>query len=282
MKKLSRLQARPNVGPVRPRNPPLGDPQLLPLSPLATLDHLGWRYTAGTVSGPDASAPVRVTAMKMGATTTVDNAGRDHDGQRMQRTVGDARLNSHRSTSDSVEFLTIDNYCYYLLSIDRDRSTLYESREILPILSARHGSRSPLAYVFRTGNQGLAKRLGAAPNRPVWSRAAVEAPKLVRSRVGHTSRISRSQYVRCGYFGPVTPYFWSASQPPMLQPSKRPNGATFGCLDGWSHWWRRSHAAAVDGTPATCVAPPAGASPPPPPPGPPPPPPPPASGWSVV
>jgi len=26
----------------------------------------------------------------------------------------------------------------------------------------------------------------------------------------------------------------------VLQPSKRPNGATFGCLDGWSHWWRRS------------------------------------------
>ena len=26
----------------------------------------------------------------------------------------------------------------------------------------------------------------------------------------------------------------------MLQLSKRPNGATFGCLDGWSHLWRRS------------------------------------------
>ena len=26
----------------------------------------------------------------------------------------------------------------------------------------------------------------------------------------------------------------------MLQPSKRPNGATFSCLDDWSHWWRRS------------------------------------------
>jgi len=142
------------------------------------------------VSGQEASAPVRVTAMKMGATATVDNAGCDHDGQRMQRPVEDARLNSHRSTSDSVEILTTEKYSYYLMSIDRDQSTLYEAREILPILSARHGSRIPLAYVFRTGNQGLAKRLGAALNKPVWSRAAVEAPNLVQSPVGHTTLIS--------------------------------------------------------------------------------------------
>ena len=53
--------------------------------------------------------------------------------------------------------------------------------QIVSQLCASHGSRFPLAFVVRTGNQELAKRLGESPNRPVWSGAAVQAPKEGRS-----------------------------------------------------------------------------------------------------
>jgi len=53
-------------------------------------------------------------------------------------------------------------------------------------LTASHGARFPLAFVVQTGNQGLAKRLGASPNRPVRSGAAVQAPKEGRSREAST------------------------------------------------------------------------------------------------
>jgi len=49
--------------------------------------------------------------------------------------------------------------------------------QIVARLSERHGSCISLVLVVRTRNQGLAKRLGASPSRPVWSRAAVQAPK---------------------------------------------------------------------------------------------------------
>jgi len=68
-------------------------------------------------------------------------------------------------------------------------------------MSASHGSRFPLAYVVRTGNQGLAKRLGASPNRPVWSGAAVQAPKEGRSREATTRCIKGLENVRSAIFG---------------------------------------------------------------------------------
>jgi len=58
--------------------------------------------------------------------------------------------------------------------------------QIVTRLSERHGSCTSLVIVVRTRNQGLAKRLGASPNRPVWSRAAVQAQKK-----GHPARRPR-------------------------------------------------------------------------------------------
>jgi len=69
-------------------------------------------------------------------------------------------------------------------------------------MSASHGSRFPLAYVVRTGNQVLAKRLGASPNRPVWSGAAVQAPKERRSREATTRCIKGLENVSSAIFGP--------------------------------------------------------------------------------
>jgi len=74
--------------------------------------------------------------------------------------------------------------------------------QIVSKLSASHGSRFPLAYVVRTGNQGLAKRLGASPNRPVWSGAAAQAPKEGRSREATTRCIKGLENVRNAIFMP--------------------------------------------------------------------------------
>jgi len=73
--------------------------------------------------------------------------------------------------------------------------------QIVSQLSASHGSRFPLAFVVRTGNQGLAKRLGASPNRRVWSGAAVRARKEERSRVATTRCIKGLENVRSAILG---------------------------------------------------------------------------------
>jgi len=74
--------------------------------------------------------------------------------------------------------------------------------QIVSQMSASHGSRYPLAYVVRTGNQGLAKRLWASPNRPVWSGATDQAPKEGRSREATTRCIKGLENVRSAIFGP--------------------------------------------------------------------------------
>jgi len=74
--------------------------------------------------------------------------------------------------------------------------------QIVSQLSASHGSRFPLAFVVRTGNQGLAKRLAASPNRPVRSGAAVQAPKEGRSREATTRWIKRFENVRSANYWP--------------------------------------------------------------------------------
>jgi len=69
-------------------------------------------------------------------------------------------------------------------------------------LCARHGSRNVLAYGWREWSHALARRFGAAPNRPSWTSAAVEASKLRLSRV-RNSRCSREvEYVRSAIFCP--------------------------------------------------------------------------------
>jgi len=54
--------------------------------------------------------------------------------------------------------------------------------QIVTRLSERHGLRISLVVAVRTRNQGLAKLLRASPNKPVWSRASVQAPKKGRFR----------------------------------------------------------------------------------------------------
>jgi len=77
--------------------------------------------------------------------------------------------------------------------------------QIVSQLSASHGSRFPLAFVVRTGNQGLGKRLGASPNRPVWSGAAVQAQKEGRSREATTRCIKGLENVNRSIYGPSQP-----------------------------------------------------------------------------
>ena len=72
--------------------------------------------------------------------------------------------------------------------------------QIVTQLSASHGSRFPSALVVRTGNQGLAKRLRASPNRPVWSGAAVQAPKEGRSREATTRYIKGLEHVNSSIY----------------------------------------------------------------------------------
>jgi len=72
--------------------------------------------------------------------------------------------------------------------------------QLVTRLSERHGPRISLVIVVRTRNQGLAKPLRASPNRNVWSRAAVQAPKQERSCEASTrcvrglNNINRSIY----------------------------------------------------------------------------------------
>jgi len=62
-------------------------------------------------------------------------------------------------------------------TIQKCATEILHGWQIVTRLSERHGSRISLVIVVRTRNQGLAKRLRAAPNQRVWSRAAVQAPK---------------------------------------------------------------------------------------------------------
>jgi len=78
--------------------------------------------------------------------------------------------------------------------------------QIVTRLSERHGSCISLVIVVRTGNQGLSKRLGASPNRPVWTGVAVEAPKLRRSRVPSWRWIGQPNIVRRAISGPSQPH----------------------------------------------------------------------------
>jgi len=73
--------------------------------------------------------------------------------------------------------------------------------QIVSQLSAIQGSHFPLAFVVRTGNQGLAKRLGASPNRPVWRGAAVQAPKEGQSREATTRCINGLENVNRSIYG---------------------------------------------------------------------------------
>jgi len=99
--------------------------------------------------------------------------------------------------------------------------------QIVSQLSASHGSRFPLACVVRTGNQGLAKRLGASPNRPVWSGAAVQAPEEGRSREATTRCIKGLENVNRSIYGPSQPCHTLvlerilATSAPTVQAAKR-------------------------------------------------------------
>jgi len=104
--------------------------------------------------------------------------------------------------------------------------------QIVTQLSERHGSRISLVVVIRTRNQGFAKRLGASPNRPVWTCVAVEAPKLRRLRVPSSRWIRQLDNVRRAILCPSQP---GVGPRVLHQCARWPNGATFGCLDGWSH-----------------------------------------------
>ena len=69
-------------------------------------------------------------------------------------------------------------------------------------LCARHESRNALADGWREWNHALARRFRAAPNRPIWTSATVEASKLRLSCV-RNSRCSREvEYVRSAIFCP--------------------------------------------------------------------------------
>jgi len=59
--------------------------------------------------------------------------------------------------------------------------------------------------VVQLWNQGLAKRLGASPNRPVWSGAVVQAPKEGRSREATTRSIKGLEIVNGSIYGPSQP-----------------------------------------------------------------------------
>jgi len=107
---------------------------------------------------------------------------------------------------------------------------------IVSQLSASHVSRFPLAFVVRTGNQGLAKRLGASPNRPVRSGAAVQAPEEGRSREATSRCIDGLEYVnRSIYVWAVTaPSHPSFGADPSHQCSNRPNDQTVPLLAVWT------------------------------------------------
>jgi len=150
----------------------------------------------------------------------------------------------------------------------RTTENLHDCQIVLQ-LSASHGSRFPLAFVVRTGNQGLAKQLGASPNGLAWSGAAVQAPKEGRSREATTRCIKGLENVNRSIYGPSQPRHTlvleriAGTSAPTDQTAKRchvclfgrleplvetlqcpvgqtvPRLATFGVLDGWIHCWTR-------------------------------------------
>jgi len=77
--------------------------------------------------------------------------------------------------------------------------------QIVTQLSASHGSRFIWAFVVREGSQGLVKRLGAAPDRPVWSGAAVQVPRENRFRKTTTRCIKGLENVKRSMYGSSQP-----------------------------------------------------------------------------
>jgi len=87
------------------------------------------------------------------------------------------------------------------------------------------------------GSRGLAKRLGASPNRPVWSGAAVQAPKEGRSREATTRCIKGLENVNRSIYGPSQPRHTlvleriPATSSPTVQTAKRCHVWLFGRLE---------------------------------------------------
>jgi len=104
--------------------------------------------------------------------------------------------------------------------------------QIVAQLSASHGSRFLLAFVVRTGNQGLAKRLGASPNRPVWIGAAVQAPKERRSRETTARCIKGLENVNRSIYGPSQPRHTLVLE--RIPATNRPSGQTVPRLAVWT------------------------------------------------
>ena len=118
----------------------------------------------------------------------------------------------------------------------RATQNLHDCR-IVTQLSASHGSRFPLSFVVRTGNQGLAQRLGASPNRPVWSGAAVQAPKEGRSRETTTRCIQGLENMNRSIYESSEPRHTldleriPATSAPTVQTAKRCHVWLFGRLE---------------------------------------------------
>jgi len=111
----------------------------------------------------------------------------------------------------------------------RWRSTGTEPKHFQDVtrLSERHGSRISFVIVVRTRNPGLAKRLRASPNRPVWSRASVEASKQGRSSEASTRCDGGLRNVNRSIYGSSHPRHTvgvekiSATSTPTVQTAKR-------------------------------------------------------------
>jgi len=109
--------------------------------------------------------------------------------------------------------------------------------QIVTRLCERHGSRISLVIVVRTRNQGLAKQLRASPNQPVWSRAAVQAPKQGRSREASTRCVRGLRNVNRSIYGSSHPRHAlvlekiPATSAPTVQTAKRCHVWLFGRLE---------------------------------------------------
>ena len=120
---------------------------------------------------------------------------------------------------------------------DRRATQNLHDYQIVTQLSASHGSRFPLAFVVRTGSQRLAQRLRASPNRPVWSGAAVQAPKEGRSRETTTRCIQGLENVNRSIYGSSQPRHTlvleriPATSAPTVQTAKRCHVWLFGRLE---------------------------------------------------
>jgi len=150
--------------------------------------------------------------------------------------------------NDKTQKTAIDSACFVPRQYSHKRTTEnLQDCEILSKLSASRGSRFPLAFVVETGNQGLAKRLGWPPYRPVWSGAAVQAPKEGRSREATTRGIKELENVRSAIIWAIMPPSHTSFGPRFLhQCPSWPKRATFGCLDGWSYRWRCSQSVSTN------------------------------------